>query len=223
MKRFVFVLMCVCLVSMASAEIITVSDSLANTYGNTQGLVVDFDTSTAGLNADITSGWDPALASGQEYSVDSISVISGAEVLAGTGNVYLGAYSGLDAGVLSGFLGTSTNAIDFTATANGDWVTFNFSGLNVTADTVTGSGTGMLYFIFQQDGNAKTGTGGDEIRLHRINIDTTIDQSLSSVIAYGGLSTLRSLEYEAQITPIPEPATVVLLGLGTLAALRKRE
>ena len=208
----------------ASAETITVTDSLANTYGNTQGLAIDFDTTTAGLNPAITTGWAPPLTDGQQYSVDSISVISGAEVLVGSGNVYLGVYSGLgEAGVLSGFLGTSTNTVDFTTTVSGDWETFNFSGISVTADSVVGAGTDMLYFVFQPTTAAKANSYGDEIRLHRINVDTTIDQALSSVIAYGGLSTLRAPEYQAQITPIPEPATLALMGLGALAILRKRK
>jgi hypothetical protein len=221
-KKLLFVLVMLVIAMPASAETITVTDTLANTYGNTQGLAVDFDTTTAGLNPAITTGWAPALIDGQQYSLDSISVISGAEVLAGAGNVYLGVYTGIAGDISGGFLGTSTNAVDFKNTLSGDWVMFDFSGINVTADSVVGSGSGMLYFIFQPDGNAKTGTGGDEIRLHRINTDTTINQSLSSVIAYGGLSTLRSLEYQAQITVIPEPATIALLGLGGLALIRRK-
>jgi hypothetical protein len=208
----------------ASAETIAVTDSLANTYGNTQGLAIDFDTTIAGLNSTVTTGWAPALINGQQYGLDSISVRTGAEVLAGTGIVYLGVYSGLGTGgVLSGFLGTSTNTIDFkNNNVTGDWKTFDFSGISVTADSVVGAGTGMLYFVFQPTTAAKADSYGDEIRLHRINVDTTINQSLSSVIAYGGLSTLRSLEYQAQLT-IPEPATMLLLGLGSLLAARKRK
>lgn len=190
-------------VSAVTPSAITVTDSLANTYGNTQGLVIDFDATATGLNAGITAGWVPALVDGQTCTLDSITLRSGDEVLAGTGTVYLGVYTSLAGDISGGFLGTSTNAIDFTATADGDWVTFNFSDINVTVDSVVGSGTGMLYFIFQQTTDAKTGTGGDEIRIHRINSDTTIDQALASVIAYGGLSTLRVPEYQAQITPPP--------------------
>ncbi|HOQ05706.1 MAG TPA: PEP-CTERM sorting domain-containing protein [Anaerohalosphaeraceae bacterium] len=207
----------------ASAEVITVTDALVNTYGNTQGLAIDFDTTTAGLNPAITEGWVPALVDGQKYYLDFIRVRSGAEVLVGSGVVYLGVYTGLGTGgALSGFLGTSTNTIDFKSTVNGEWYTFNFSGISVTADSVVGAGTGMLYFVFQPTTAAKANTYGDEIRLHRINADTTINQSLSSVIAYGGLSTLRSLEYQVQITPIPEPTTMALMGLGVFAFRRKR-
>ncbi len=61
MKRLLFVLMCVSLASMASAEVVVVyrSDSGA-AYGNTRGFRIDFDASTTSANVD----WTPDLVDG---------------------------------------------------------------------------------------------------------------------------------------------------------------
>jgi hypothetical protein len=219
MKSVLFMLMCVCLVSVASASIITVTDGTGNTYGDCFGAAVDFD---AALNPTLAP-WTPALVAGQQYSVDSLSL---RENTADTGNVYLGVYTGFSANVVSGFLGVSTNTVDFSTVTNGDWAQFNFSGITVTADATPGSGSGVLYFIFQT-GTEAVNSAIVKRSMHRIDgwgsyLFTDYGSAAINPIN-GGLITNRALEYQASITAIPEPATMALLGLGALAMLRKRK
>jgi hypothetical protein len=203
----------------ASAETITVTDGTGNSYGDCYGIGVDFD---SGLNPALAP-WTPALVAGYQYSLDSLSLRDNA---ADAGNVYLGVYTGYSAGVLSGFLGASTNAVDFSTVTNGDWAQFNFSGINVTADAAPGSGSGLLHFAFQT-GTEAVADAAVKRAMHRIDGYGTysIADYGSNVIAYGALQTSRALEYQAGLTLmlIPEPATMVLLGLGSLTILRKRK
>lgn len=189
----------------AVAESVNVTDGGATLYGSTDGIAVDFDASVATL-----ADWTPDLAVGTTYSVDSLSLRLGA---ANANTVYLGVYSGLSGTTLSGFLGASQNAIDLnTATVN-DWMTFNFSVINVTADATVGSGSGLLYFLFQTDNVAHATNPDLNINTHRMNVDTTMSQSLASVYALGSVQAVRAPEYQANLTVVPEPSAFTLIGL----------
>ena len=133
--------------------------------------------------------------------------------------MYLGIYTGNSAGVYTGFLGTSVNTVDFSTIANGTFVAFNFTGLNVTADNVPGSGSGLLYFGFQ---SGTTDSGGSLLTepMHRIDgSGGSITDYGNLVMAFGGTVSNRPLEFQAVVTPVPEPTTMALIGLSGASLL----
>lgn len=198
MKKVMCLLFMVLLAAVSQAETITVTDDPAgggNSYGNCSGWAIDFD-STAPLAAlTTTTGWNPPLVAGKSYALNSVSFQYGGSVTVGTGIVYLGVYTGDVNG--GGFVGASTNAINFNNAVLDGWYTFTFENLNVTVDNVVGSGTGMRYFRFITD---QTGTISDQqISTRRLNYDAAMTQALASVIAYGTLQGARAPHYKADI------------------------
>jgi len=214
----------VALLSAGSAfaqSTITVTDGTGNTYGNATGIGIDFDSALTPA----TAPWTPALVNGQQYTVNSVSLRDFSD---NTGAVYLGVYTTLSSGVLSGFLGASVNTVDFSTVVNGNWAQFNFSGITVTADNTPGSGSGLLYFSFQ---SVNTSTSSSLIEpMHRIDGfgSYSLQDYGNNVIAFGALQTTRALEFQSTVTsvaPVPEPGTYALLlgGLGTLTLFRRRQ
>ena len=210
---------------VASAEMIIAGDGGTTAFGDTQGFAIDFD-STPAANAD----WTPDLVAGTTYKLNSISITYGGPGIDGDNGVakYLGVYTGLSSGVLSGFLGASTNTFPIATAVAGDLATWNFSGIQVTADSTVGGGAGLLYFAYQ-DVNTATSLGGNDVdfptrRFENSVTDPTsaMSNTLSSIIAFGGLQAGRAPEYQANLSRIPEPTTFVLLGLCGAALLGAR-
>ena len=215
MKKVMAWLILVLLIAgSASAETITATDDPAgggNSYGNCVGFAIDFDT-TAPLAADtVTTGWDPPLVAGKSYALNSISIQYGGSITSGNGIVYLGVYNGGVNG--EGFVGVSTNAVDFNTATADQWCTWEFEGINVTVDDVVGSGTGLLYFRYAATQNSGDVSGG-EISTRRLNYDAAMTQILSSIIAYGTLQGARAPHYKADIgskdSPVMPHEPVVL-------------
>ncbi len=215
MKRVVFVFMCMALASMVSAGIVEVYDNTGDAYGNTRGFRIDFDASTTSVNVD----WTPDLVDGQIYSLDSLTLKADSTNSTVT-PVYLGVYTGFDAGVWSGFLGVSDQAYDWGTPAVDTVLTYTFTGINVTADSVVGSGSGLLYFMYQYGTEARTTY---EITRATCKWNLGMADTFSNIIGdNNAIVSDRSPEYAAQLTAVPEPVTMVLLGLGGLLLRRKR-
>lgn len=194
----------------ASAASVSATDGGTTVYGSTDGIEIDFDSTSAPLAI-----WSPSLVNGQTYSLNSLGVRNGAA----TATEYLGVYTGLSGNTLSGFLGASDSAIDFSTITSGNWATFTFSSINVTVDSTVGSGSGLLYFIFQPDAVTHASNPDQNISLQRFDSDTTVNQSLASIYALGAIQTVRSPEYQATLTPVPEPTSLALLGFSGAMAL----
>ena len=211
MKKVMYLMFMVFLAAVSQAATITVDDDATggNSYGNTQGFAIDFDATPPAADPTVTTGWDPPLEVGKTYALNSISIQYGGSVTTGSAVVYLGVYN---AGLGEGFVGVSTNTIDFETVAADEWVTFEFEGINVTVDSTVGSGTGLLYFRYQSDPTAGSGFG--EISTRRLNYDAAMTQGLASIIAYNTLQGARAPEYMADIgskdSPIMPHDPVVL-------------
>ena len=228
MKKTLAVLSAIAMVASVQADVanVSVTDGTVNDYGQTSGIAIDFD-ATTGLTAD----WGPDLTNGQAYRVDSVSLFLGAQ---GTldESLYLGIYTGYVAGALSGFQGVSDNTFNL-STAGVDtnlvW-TFSSAAPEVVPELNPGAGGDIFYFILQTGTGAladvtETASGTRPFR----RIDGTgarFNDELCSVIhAPNALPAARALEYEAQLTVIPEPATlgmVALFGGGILFIRRRR-
>lgn len=206
------------------AATIVVTDGDSNNYGNFDGFALDFDATPQGTNG-VVSGYNPPLQAGEPYSLDSISLFERNNKDAA---YYLGVYTGYDAGALSGFQGVSTNTINFNATTN-EKVTWLFSPnqVVVTPETNPGAGSDIRYFILQTGTDALTtvpNQGPDDTAVKRLDGESgSFAQHLGAVIdVEQGLRRDRVAEYEAVLTPVPEPSAAALLGVGALALLRRR-
>lgn len=204
-------------VSTHAASIVA-TDGDGNVYGDAAGLAIDFDSSSATL-----ADWTPDLVAGLSYSLNSVSVRYGSTELVAD-DKYLGVYTGFTSGILSGFLGASVNAIDFTSATPGSWQQFNFSGINLTVDSTVGSGSGLLYFVYQTSAADRSGQGTETtVQTQRFNGETgNMAATLSSILAFGTAQATRSPEYQATLTPVPEPSAFALAGLSAAALLARR-
>ena len=238
MKKTLAVLSALALVVAVQAEVVSVTDSAGNNYGKTSGVAIDFDAST-GLSAD----WAPDLATGQQYRVDSLTLFLGGQGLVDE-DLYLGVYTGLDeqigvqaAATLSGFQGVSDNTINLFSADLNTALTWSFTGdaFQVTPESNPGAGGDILYFVLQTGTGALADTGSiqsDDRPFRRINTGGSFDDELSATI-HGSRNNNttspdlvfdRALEYEAQITAIPEPATLGMVTLfgGGILLIRRR-
>jgi hypothetical protein len=201
---------------------VTATDgTTGSAYGNTVGFVMDFN-----ANGGAVAPWTPALVSGVQYSLNSISIKSGAT---GSATDYLGVYYGNTNGSgqsinLSSltFLGASENAINFATAPTLTWLQYNFSGINVTADSVTPgnfTGSGTLLFVYQPINTAES-SWQNPVSTLRFNSGTSAD-SLSEIYGNNNLVAGRMPQYEASVTatPTPEPSTMALAALGGASLL----
>ena len=181
-------------VGSAVAASVTATDGGTAVYGACNGVAIDFD-ATAAANA----SWSPSLVSGQIYTLNSVAIKNST---GNTGSYYLGVYSGFSGGTLSGFKGVSDTANSFANSPN-NWLTFTFSNLNynVIVDSTVGSGSGLLYFVYQSGTSAIT-SPNVTLATDKFGTDTYMTNSLASVIAYGALVANRSPQYQATITPV---------------------
>jgi PEP-CTERM putative exosortase interaction domain len=204
----------------AQTSTVTATDAGTAAYGDASGFLIDFDATPT-----LAVPWSPALVSGGLYSLDSISIRYGG-AQANTSPKYLGVYSSFSSGVLSGFLGVSDNAIDFTAAASESWQQFNFSGINLTVDSTVGSGSGLLYFVYQTGTSAIGGleTTVSTMRFDGFPADPVTGDYLANILAFGTIQAARAPEYQASITAVPEPSAIALLGFagGMLLFARRR-
>ena len=140
---------------VAQAATLQTSQQNSNkTYGNAQGFGIDFD-STAVNRATAT----PVLTNGVTYSLDDISVRVNTShgKFGATRDSYLGIYTSVATnGVLSGFLGVSTNSVHLVDGSNKNFQTWTFSNIDVTVDNTVGSESGLLFFVFQTNTTAVT-------------------------------------------------------------------
>ena len=178
----------------ASAASVTATDGGTAVYGACNGVAIDFDATPAPQAA-----WTPGLISGQTYALNSVAIKNST---GNSGTYYLGVYAGFSGGTLSGFKGVSDSANDF-STAPDNWLTFTFSNLNynLIVDSTVGSGSGLLYFVYQS-GTSAIISPNVTLATDKFGADTYLTNSLASIIAYGGLVTNRSPQYQAMITPV---------------------
>lgn len=172
---------------------VTATDGGTTVYGSCNGFAIDFDATVAP-----SAVWTPSLSAGQTYAINSVSLKNAS---GNTGNYYLGVYTGFSGGSLSGFKGVSDAANNFATSPNG-WLTFTFSNINyvVTADFTAGSGSGMVYFVYQS-GTSALSSPNVTLGTERFGADTYMTNSLAGIIAFGGVVANRSPQYQATITP----------------------
>jgi len=207
-------------------EIRSDNQTVNQTYGATQGIAIDFDSTDASA-----STATPALTNGVTYQIDSVQVRvnTSNNGFTNTKDVYLAVYTGLNGTALSGFLGASESAVhlvDRSGIVNAQW-TFSDSNITVTPEANAGSGGDQRYFVFQSVNTAQTAlNAGYDIPLMRQSGQYA--NILSGIIrgdgANPGVQGVRNPNYIATLHTIPEPATLGLIAVmaGGLIFVRRR-
>lgn len=180
-------------VSSVSAASVTATDGGTTVYTDCKGIAIDVDATVAP-----SAVWAPSLTAGQTYAINSVSIKNAS---GNTGNYYLGVYTSYSGGTLSGFKGVSDAANNFSTSPNG-WLTFTFSNINhvVTADSTAGSGSGLVYFVYQS-GTSAVSSPTVSLGTCRFGADTYMTNSLAGIINFGGVVANRSPQYQATISP----------------------
>ena len=171
-----------------------------DTYGNTQGIAIDFDsTDASGSKA------TPALTNGVTYSVDSLQVRVDTSKFTNTKDVYLAVYTGIaaDGEALTNFVGASDNAVTLTKGSGVTNAVWTFSNISVTSETNPGSGGDQLYFIFQTN-NVAQATTDTSYDIPVMRQKATYVNVLSAVVrgkeSHGGVQLQRNPNYIATLT-----------------------
>ena len=150
-----------------------------NAYGQTQGIVIDFDSITAPA-----SSCSEPLIEGKTYSVDSLSlrVNPKHESFLSSEKVYIGVYKNLSeqTDTLSGFLGISDAPVHIRKNAGRSRLTWTFSGIAVTPEANPTEGNDCLYFIFQKEKTPLTQLEDFDIPVMRSEIP--FQKSLATLI-----------------------------------------
>ena len=147
-------------------------------YGNSHGLVIDFD-STTPIQAYITK----PLIQGATYSIRSLSlrIDPKNKDFLFTTRAYIAVYSSLtESEKLSGFLGISDAPVMIPKNSRARFYTWSFSGITVTPEANPGEGKDCLYFIFQK--NKIPLTELTDLNLPLSRSETSFENTFSTII-----------------------------------------
>lgn len=128
------------------------------------------------------------------------------------GDVYLNIYSTLDSGALSGFVGSSTNVIDWNTISPGEAAVFTFDNLTLDSDT--------KYFAAL----STTNTTGSIVSTRLRGQGGNPYLNGGAVLNNGGTITEAAnndTKFEAVFIPEPGSLTLGLLGVGLMAFRRR--
>lgn len=206
------------LATTASAGTLTITDGGDGLpYGDTDGFVVDFDS---------TYAWSPALIPGRIYSIDSVSIWEASDSKDPPNStpaylsVFDSTFAGFNGATEAAHLGHSDNAIDHTATTDSAKITYTFSDIFVTADNDGAlSGSGLVYFTWDDDTTRNNfGTSSGVHPYQRIDSNPPAADYGAAVYAFGAIQPQRVPEIEISVTlqPIPEPSALALVALASL-------
>jgi hypothetical protein len=239
LKKFLFVPAFASLVFTltAGAATLTVNNSTTVTpggsvnFGRTGGTYLLF--SGTGQTASSTLNWagSPPVDS-QVYSLDSVAFTKNVVGPATSpAELWVGVYTSFTGGVLGGFQGASSSSVAWASAASGSTLTWNFNGIEVAAAPAQ-----ELYLMFQTSAASRDGLGalglsaeGDISTLRLADTGTTnggphtfAGQGVAIIQDNNAVRADRVPHISVQITPVPEPSAVGLLGLGALCTLRRR-
>ena len=172
-----------------------------NAYGQTQGIVIDFDS----ITAPASSRSEP-LIEGKTYSVDSLSlrVDSDHEAFLSSEKIYIGVYKNLTEQTerLSGFLGVSDTPLNIKKDSGTSTYTWTFSGITVTPETNPTEGNDRLFFIFQKEKAPLTRLEDFDVPIMRSEIP--FQNSLVTIIRENFRKTIirdRTPDYKVTLSP----------------------
>jgi hypothetical protein len=167
------------------------------------------DTATTGNLGQTFLPADSGISVGSAYLVSFTFYKSGAGVVS-HGSRYLHIATDMNGGIESGFVGSSSNAVDWDTTNAGDPLVFDFSGLALDPNTT--------YFALFSDSPTAGNLAAGALRYQ--NSDVYVNGSL---LHDGGFYTQGDAQFTAAFSAVPEPATSAsLAGLIAIAVACRR-
>lgn len=135
--------------------------------------------------------------------------------------VYLDVYTGLEAGVFTGYVGSSSSSVAWSSTASDQPYTFDFAGLTLESSA-------KYWFVFSED------DAEGEVSNFRFKVNTSGDNmtpgqgkgyllnDTAQVMKQAGATDDWGTAYTVTFTAVPEPSILALLALGGGALLFRR-